>query len=81
MTPSDQSNCPDCHERPGVKRYKRQGVPLCLRCYDRRWRADHPGFVTARTRHYRSDPAKAERDRERSRRWKREHLGQPGRPA
>jgi hypothetical protein len=32
-------------------------------------------------RAYREDPAKRERDREIARRWKREHLGQPGRPS
>lgn len=36
--------------------------------------------VTCRVRRYRSDPDKRERDREASRRWKREHLGQPGMP-
>lgn len=35
---------------------------------------------TERTRRYRQDEAKREKDRERSRRWKREHLGQPGLP-
>lgn len=36
--------------------------------------------VSCRVRRYRSDPEKRERDREASRRWKREHLGQPGLP-
>jgi hypothetical protein len=35
---------------------------------------------TEKVRKYRSDPEKLERDREASRRWKREHLGQPGLP-
>jgi hypothetical protein len=67
--------CPACRERPV------QVAGRCKRCYDRAWRAAHPGYVTARVRKYRSDPVKAERDREISRRWKREHLGQPGKPA
>jgi hypothetical protein len=36
---------------------------------------------TEAVRRYRADPEKRERDREASRRWKRIHLGQPGRPA
>lgn len=35
---------------------------------------------TPYVRRYRSDPERRERDREVSRRWKREHLGQPGKP-
>lgn len=38
------------------------------------------GRSTPLVRRYRSDPVKRERDREASRRWKREHLGQPGLP-
>jgi hypothetical protein len=50
---------------------------LCRACY----RAAMGYLSTPFTRRYRSDPEKRERDRERSRRWKRENLGQPGRPA
>lgn len=35
---------------------------------------------TEAVRRYRRDPTKRERDLEVSRRWKREHLGQPGQP-
>jgi hypothetical protein len=52
----------------------------CKRLREAEWRAAHPGAVTDRVRRYRSDPEKRERDREFSRRWKREHLGQPGLP-
>lgn len=38
---------------------------VCIGCYKREWR---------------KDPQNAERDRQWSRRWKREHLGQPGMP-
>jgi hypothetical protein len=58
----------------------KRGCLLCKRETDRRYRARHPGGSTERTRKYRSDPEKRDRDREASRRWKREHLGQPGKP-
>lgn len=45
----------------------------CRRCYNRRWFAAHPGYAAAASRQKRSDPAKATRDREASRRWKREN--------
>lgn len=41
--------------------------------------AVHPDRNAAAKHRYREDAAKAEREREASRRWKRHHLGQPGR--
>lgn len=60
--------------------YWRNVCRLCTRERERKFRERNPGYVTAATRKYRSDPDKRERDRERSRRWKREHLGQSGLP-
>lgn len=93
-SPSRQSNethrCTTCGEDKPVEQFYRwranrpRSAWYCDDCQltrDRNFRESNPGYVTAAVRKYRSDPEKAERDRERSRRWKREHLGQPGRKA
>jgi hypothetical protein len=55
--------------------------PPCVDCGGETTTKDGVRCATCRVRQYRKDPEKRERDRERSRRWKREHLGQPGRPS
>jgi hypothetical protein len=75
--------CKNGHERTPENTYVtpstgRSECLLCKRERHRKFIADHPGYSTDAVRKYREDPEKRERDRERSRRWKREHLGQPG---
>lgn len=61
--------CPVCREaRPG-----KWSAGRCRRCYQREWRRKHPGYYAEAKRRARRNPATAERDRECSRRWKREH--------
>ncbi len=77
MTDSGQGACIDCGKTRPPDAGRRYGWrrERCAICYGRLM--GYPNS-TAAVRRYRSDPEKRERDRERSRRWKREKLGQPG---
>jgi hypothetical protein len=68
--------------RKGLHAMTPENTMTCGRCRacKKAWLEARPGYSTEGVRRYRQDPERRELDRERSRRWKREHLGQPGLP-
>jgi hypothetical protein len=81
--------CTKCGEEKPLEAFRRhrenrpRSAWYCDPCETKQgqeWRERTGYKSTDAVRQYRSDPEKRERDRERSRRWKREHLGQPGKP-
>jgi hypothetical protein len=75
----DLGTCQSCgREKPERAYLRGWRRGLCAWCYFKA--QGYEGTSTERTRRYRTDPEKRELDRECARRWKREHLGQPGLP-